>query len=373
MPTEKTSRSKYSHYKEEWVTKYEEGMSYSAIGKEYQVSKHTVQHLIRDRVQKREKSPYDKHRDTWYDLYVNQMYSTNEIATKYGTSAGVVARQLRKAGVEFDTLGGPKKKYLHLLDEWISLYQAGISVHDIGQRHGANGQTVHNYLKEAGIEIRDYSEAARKYPVDESYFEDVDTPEKAYWLGWMFSSGSLSEHVSSVAINLSCRHRDLDRILAFRKALGTEKTINQDQEGAVFNLRIPSRPLYEKLTEWGMNPRKHLSQRFPSRLSSEFHRPFILGYFEGKSSRTGHALTVSGTGAFLSVVKDILEQEVGVTPVFKQWENDGHMSGRLSFYRKGDHVRLMDWLYSDSPYSSEILLEFLFPQEHASEGHGSGE
>ena len=44
--------------------------------------------------------------------------------------------------------------------------------------------TVRRWMKENNINIR-----KRKYNVNEQYFSDIDSPEKAYWLGFLSADG----------------------------------------------------------------------------------------------------------------------------------------------------------------------------------------
>lgn len=358
----KQSRSKYLHLQDEWIEKYKEGMSFRGIASEYNVSKHTVQSLIKDHVEKRDRSSYSKYRDIWYKMYVEQGYSSTEIANRYNTSAGVVMKQLRATGFELDKpTFGPSKKFLHLLDSWKEQYHAGQSLSEIAEQDGASIQTVSNYLSEAGVDLRDYSEASRLYPVDESYFDVIDSPEKAYWLGWVFSSGSLAEHISSVSLNFSVRERDLDRLIAFRNALKTEKPWRIEEPKRIYHLRIQSRPLYDRLVTLGLRQDKYRTLVFPSDLPKEYMRPFLRGYIEGKGSYSDDSLTITGATSFLNEVRTFLEDSLGISLMQKGYPDENSPMGRLVLYRKKDYASLFDWLYQDAIFYSENIKQKLSP------------
>ena len=54
-----------------------------------------------------------------------------------------------------------------------------------------------------------------KYPVNEDYFEDINTKEKAYWLGVLYADGAINKN-NSVRLGM----KDKDHIEKFKKAIG---------------------------------------------------------------------------------------------------------------------------------------------------------
>ena len=69
----------------------------------------------------------------------------------------------------------------------IRLYECGLSQAAVGRLVGIEQSVVCYHLRQAGVVAR--STAKRRYPLDEHYFDVVDTPEKAYWpaaRGWCY-------------------------------------------------------------------------------------------------------------------------------------------------------------------------------------------
>ena len=48
-------------------------------------------------------------------------------------------------------------------------------------------------LVDNGIKVRSHRESRKKYDYDETYFSTIDTPEKAYWLGFIYADGYISK------------------------------------------------------------------------------------------------------------------------------------------------------------------------------------
>ncbi len=47
---------------------------------------------------------------------------------------------------------------------------------------------------------------ARRHQVDQTYFRRIDTPEKAYWLGFLFADGTVTD--KALIVGLSVKDRD---------------------------------------------------------------------------------------------------------------------------------------------------------------------
>ena len=64
---------------------------------------------------------------------------------------------------------------------------------------GVDDGTIIYYLKKYDIPIRSRSESckltkAKKYTINENYFEIIDDERKAYWLGFLMADGTMREH-----------------------------------------------------------------------------------------------------------------------------------------------------------------------------------
>lgn len=74
-------------------------------------------------------------------------------------------------------------------------------------------ESIRNMLRKENISITSKKNAG--YPRNSNYFEEINSSEKAYWLGMMLSDGSVGKDNS---INLSLK--DKEHIEKFKKAIG---------------------------------------------------------------------------------------------------------------------------------------------------------
>lgn len=337
--------SVYNHKKEEWAEKYNSGMSFRAIAAEEGISKATVQNIIKDVVEKRSKSPYDKFGKKWVDLYVNQAYLVSHIASQYNTTYSVVVRVLEKEGIPIEKKEMATRKYTHLVSTWVKQYNEGMSLTEISNESSVNRQTILNYLREEEVEIRDYADASRKYELDEEYFKEIDSPEKAYWLGVFFARGVTLEHLMSWSISLSLVEEKVDMLTAFQAAIGTERPFTRRKHEKTVDLRLQSRPLFEQLRDLGLGKDKTKTLEFPEKLPEHFANPFIKGYIEARGHYNHGMLYVGGTVSFLNTLEEILFLHVGIDSAIRKLTFDSGDSYVLKVRAKNVRI-LNEWFDS---------------------------
>lgn len=347
------AKGKYEHYIKEWTEMYESGVSMRKIADQYDVSKGTVQNNLKKRgVEVRPKRLYGDRVDKWVKMYQTEDRSLAEISKMEGVKAGVIKKYLSEVielrAYPYKT---QEKKYEHLKEEWIAEYESGKSLGEIGKIYGVHAQTVHNYLS-VEIDMRTYSEASRKYAIDESAFDEIDTKEKAYWLGLIFSTGSLLKSPDTKGFNLYLRECHKDMLLKFRDTvLKSDKPLDFNSDDRIYYLRIGNEHLFNTLYEYGLRMKKTKFSEFPRHLETKYLKSFILGYMDGKGaisyrSESGkterYIVHVYGPNGFLKEMKSFLEAAVGVQNI-KQNEEHSY----LALYSQTEITNFVQWLYEE--------------------------
>lgn len=112
-------------------------------------------------------------------------------------------------------------------------------------------------------------------PVEEDYFERIDTPTKAYWLGFLFGDGSLVEREYGHRVQLTQRNEDADHLLKFKRTIRSENAIIAD--GDVRHLRVGNPTFVSHLREQGFTTTKSTDGKLPDLPSWSLRRGFIRG------------------------------------------------------------------------------------------------
>lgn len=71
------------------------------------------------------------------------------------------------------------------MDSILTLYKSGLGETKIRNQNGVSIRHIRRTLKENGVK----SIGTKRYDVDETFFEMIDTEEKSYWLGFLFADG----------------------------------------------------------------------------------------------------------------------------------------------------------------------------------------
>jgi hypothetical protein len=222
------------------------------------------------------------------ELYQGGM-TPKDIGAKFGIYNNSVTRILRKKGIERD-------QQIRVCPEdvqyCIEQYKAGKSSPLIASELDINDSTVCRILKRNDVSIREAELTHRLYPIDFDYFKEINTEEKAYFLGFLYADGTIFDGGganSRYEIRLMLHTQDRDILERFSRAiyLGKDKTEENEfiDDNGVFRsyprVKIYSKRMMNHLIGWGCTPRKSFSIRMPTFLSDDLLHHFIRGYFDG--------------------------------------------------------------------------------------------
>ena len=102
----------------------------------------------------------------------------------------------------------PKRKYTFsrtdpkLIQECVSLYESGMSTLEIANKIGKSRPMVSLYLTHAGVDTSNMRRYA-KHKLNINYFDEINTPNKAYWLGFLLADGSINPSGRSLVLTLA--------------------------------------------------------------------------------------------------------------------------------------------------------------------------
>lgn len=163
----------------------------------------------------------------------------------------------------------------------------------------------------------------RKYTLNENYFEKIDSPEKAYFLGFLYADGCNTRSGLSISLNIE----DGYIIERFKRSIGTDRpistvTFKKENHKPQNSLQITSKKISKDLTNLGCVPAKSLILKFPTEKQVPNHliHHFIRGYFDGDGCiylvpKKRLVFNVVGSFDVVFGIKTILEKECNLTNV----------------------------------------------------------
>lgn len=258
-------------------------------------------------------------------------------------------------------------------DEMVSAYLSGESAIVAAGRLDCPYWTCTNELRRRGIALRG---PQRKYPVNEDFFDIIDTEEKSYWLGFITADGSVGG--GALQIRLSTKDRGhlvkfIEVISPGRPIGGTFVGARNGKKYAVSFIKIRSRRLVFALGRLGVYARKfHSVVPCCRQMEEDLVRHYWRGVFDGDG---GISRITNRQGAWRI---DFVGSE-GMVSGFSEWVksiSDNKASVRvmgsiyaICYVGSGTVTRVINELYSNSSVYLDRKFN-LFKQ--VMDDHGQG-
>lgn len=288
--------------------------------------------------------------------------------------------------------------------EVISDYLRGDTVKSISERYSINITTIYNSLHRNNIKpktkkpiniskiIEDYLEcnsidflvkkyrhsfetikrilvlngvntdiSYRKYNVNQNYFENIDSKDKAYFLGLLYADG----YVNNEGFYLSLCEKDEQILSVFKDYLkygGSIKTKKRTKETHCDQkqLNVFCSKISRDLTLLGCIQNKSHKTKYPTFLSDEFHSHFIRGVFDGDGSvydrgYDGLVFSIIGNYDLIKGIQDVLIDNLDI-PHRKLSKDNRCKNNIVSFKYSGkEHLlKIYNFLYEGS---YDLLME----------------
>lgn len=223
-------------------------------------------------------------------LWRSQKLGSRAIGKLIGCSKKTATTLMREAGLETMKSGGQAELSFEFYNEIVRLYvDERLDCPTIGTRFGVGRMAIQDVLRKNGVDRRKKSEVSRIHNVNESFFEIIDTEEKAYWLGFLMADGCVVKHSdrkNAGAITLNLGKKDLEHLQKFKKSLKSDHPIRFPKKDNTCLVSIGSEKICKDLINLGCVPAKSKILKFPdfSLVPECVFRHFIRGYFDGDGS-----------------------------------------------------------------------------------------
>lgn len=126
-----------------------------------------------------------------------------------------------------------------------------------------------------------------QYPIEYSnFFDTIDTPEKAYYIGFIAADGCLYRrtipHYQGM-ISITIAREDEYILERFKKAIGTTKPLTHFNTKYA-TLQIISDSLFQGLLSHNLDTRKTYGNTIPTDIPDNLYKYYLRGYFDGDGS-----------------------------------------------------------------------------------------
>lgn len=219
--------------------------------------------------------------------------SIKKLCKEYHTTPVSFTKFLRSRGHIITPHRNPGNTQLIMekLNEAKELYLDGGTVSDVARKVKINNAVLADFLKEEGIDTLNNWKIPFK---NKRIFKEIDTEEKAYWLGFFYADANITNTESNYSLDIALKFEDYNHLVKLKKFLQTEveikkRIIKSNATGKIHEacrLSISNKELVEDLISKGCVPRKSLILDFPDEniLPPLLRIHFIRGYYDGDGS-----------------------------------------------------------------------------------------
>jgi hypothetical protein len=158
----------------------------------------------------------------------------------------------------------------------IKAYAQGQSVTLIAKRYGTSHQVIGPVLKKQGVVLREHHETMRRHTCNHAYFHEIDSEEKAYWLGFLTADGCIT---TGNRISVGLAQIDFNHLLKLKRCLDASQMISSRARGDC-NLVICSPQMSADLAMHGILPNKTFSTK-PVQVKPDLERHYWRGVIDG--------------------------------------------------------------------------------------------
>lgn len=251
------------------------------------------------------------------------------------------------------------------------------TVSEIAKIYNCSVRTIYNKYEKHGLSFKHSVQSdikrPKKYNYDDSYFNVIDTQEKAYWLGFIMADGCIiqkSKDRPSLSLIINLQKNDFAHLEKFNNHLsgnlpiryGTTKAvvIKSETESHLLpeseycKIEVNSKWLCQDLIQHGVTQRKTLEEKAPLIKDDTLIRHFIRGFFDGDGcfsivkpfnrNREYPKIFISSGYTIVEYIVDNVFKKTG----FVMGRDKYHKLDRCYIQSEKGFLLFMDYIYKDA-------------------------
>lgn len=241
-----------------------------------------------------------------------------------------------------------------------NLYGNGVRVKGIANQVARTRASIEKMIQRLGLADRKGKGGLGTDGSVQTYFDSIDTPMKAYFIGFLLADGNLFARSRERGLQVELAEKDRVIIDLMKGEFGGRIYFRVSRQSII--LRVSGIRIFQSLVRAGVLPRKTLRMEWPG-VSDDFSRFIVLGYSDGDGCifRSKKSVGWSLTGAtkeFLVVISEKIREGCGVIlrpprlVTGKTWVIGVHGNRKAG--------RLLDWIYSGHSIGLQRKREVAF-------------
>jgi len=253
-------------------------------------------------------------------------------------------------------------------EEIEKLYVSGKTLKEISEIYHCSPESIRKRLQKSSVKMRKKgigTARTGKLNIDLGYFENIDSNEKAYWLGFLYADGYVGNNIVKLKL------KDKEPIVFFKKAIKSEHKLCEnenfdkrtDKIYKSYSIAIASTKVANDLKKIGLKD-AFKNFDFPT-IEKKFYSHFIRGVFDGDGGIYFIKKDVKKTRCDIVVSEKIaahlceyLKREIKFkTPIFKKITNNINFK-IVCLIIRSPKIEFLNWIYSDSTQETRLNRKY---------------
>lgn len=264
-----------------------------------------------------------QHENEIRELRMNGM-KMKDLAEKYGVTYSTMTHFLTTHRIVLNAQEIDNNKIEYIINKYLE----GVRYDYIAKEMHMDKEAIKNIILQSGNKIREKSDAFQQYHINQNYFDNIDSPEKAYILGLLYTDGNRNKRNNHYQIVLKLQDTDVDILYKIKDCLEYDRPLKFSEESKKhpnikdqYSLIIDNKQIATSLERWGIIPNKTKTLSFPTFLSDELIPHFIRGCWDGDGT-ISHNLkeqkaSFIGTYDMCMGIKNYIENKLDIHFSFK--------------------------------------------------------
>lgn len=290
-----------------------------------------------------------------YKLAIKEMeenpyidYTLKYFHDKYGFDSSCFSRYLKSKGKTVKHTGKSTEKS-KLYFEAAKKYIDGEPAYKVAKEYNISLKSFCLYLHE-----KNFSRSTvifQKRSVDEDFFENIDTEEKAYWLGFILADGCVRDE--NIAIELS--NVDYNHLKKFKQSLHATQDIYNRKDRETSFITIARKKMCKDLQKLGCVKSKTYNGWIDRSAIKGLEKPFLRGLLDGDGfieRKNMHKYRVVYTIKSKTIKDEVMDMLSEYRPLcLENCSNKDYPDKfvyRISIENKDGFFQFLDDIYTDA-------------------------
>lgn len=284
----------------------------------------------------------------------DELRSSRKMGQYYECDKATIIRYAKEIGYDYTSKPLLNKEQIKEIE---SLYGT-ISAKQLAEKYGISKSRISQIWMKAGLN----GHRSYVYNFNHDYFEKIDRPDKAYFLGLIASDGCVYRRnngsKSQAMIKITLQERDREILQVFKRCVGSEKPLYINDGKPSVTIELISDKMANDLAKYNIVENKTLSYEMVP-LNPELMNHFLRGYFDGDGGLTvknkqyqlpyAYVASICGFRHNIINMKQYLDS-IGIHLTYEQDNRsygDGQAFGNIRTVNKKQTYEFLSYIYKD--------------------------